>query len=41
MVLRGNILEIKLGLVFLLNLHLNYLHMTKCYPRSKEGRYTN
>ena len=46
MVLRGNNLEIKSGLVFwsnLLvfwsNLYSNPLQMTKCYPRSKERIY--
>jgi hypothetical protein len=35
-VLRGNKLEIKLGLVFLSNLYLNRLQMTRCYPHSME-----
>jgi hypothetical protein len=38
-VLRGDDLEIKLGLVFLSNLHSNHLQMTKCYPRSKAEQY--
>ena len=40
MVLQGIHLEMNLGLVFWSNLHLNHLQMTKCYPRSKAGRYT-
>ena len=40
MVLRGNNLEMKLGLVFLSNPHSSQLQMTKCYPCSKEGQYT-
>ena len=39
MVLRGNGLEMKLGLVFWLNLNSNHLRMTKRYPHSKEGQY--
>ena len=37
---RSNNLEFKLGLVCWLKLHLNHLQTTKCYPRSKEGQYT-
>ena len=38
-VLRGNNLEIQLGLVSLLNLHSNHLQITNCYPHSKQGQY--
>jgi hypothetical protein len=37
MVLRGNNLEIKLGLVFWLKLHSMYLWMKKYYTRPKRG----
>jgi hypothetical protein len=40
MVPRVSNLDIKLGLVFLSNLHSNHLLMTKCYLHSKEGKYT-
>ena len=39
-VLRGNNLEIRLGLVFGLNLHSNHLQMRTRYPHSKEEHYT-
>ena len=40
-VMKGNNLEIKLGLVFFLsNLQSNRFQMTKYYPYSKEGQYT-
>ena len=39
-VLRGNNLENKLGLVFGSNLHSNHLQMTKCYLHLKEGQET-
>ena len=39
-VLRGNNLEIRLGLVFGMNLHSNHLQMRTRYPHSKEEQYT-
>jgi hypothetical protein len=39
-VLRGNNLDNRLGLVFESNLHSNHLQMTKCYLHSKEGQQT-
>ena len=39
-VLRGNNLEIRLGLVFGMNLHSNHLQMRTRYPHLKEEQYT-
>ena len=40
MVLRGNNLEIKLGLVFMIEPPLKSSLIDKTYPHSKEGQYT-
>ena len=36
---RGKNLEMRLQLVFCLNLHSNHLQMKECYPHSKEGPF--